>query len=202
MGHLTPGSWPTLGVQRFAPHNARQNRNVRPHWAPMAPLPPELRRYRLIVVASSLLLAAAGSIALLVILAPDPAPRPAIPLVLFAVVALAVTAYGLFFVPRWYHRAAYVISTSAPLSSVATLTLETDTESTSLYAAVSTAEASAQPLDRIALLMPRWDVRRFLDAPLAVDLYIDLSSSRLVAISSKHGVLWCMPSGHVVRNRS
>lgn len=166
---------------------------------PMARFPPELSRYRFLVVGSSLLLAGAGGVALFIAFSADPAGRSPIPFVLFALIAFAVSGFGLFFVPRWYRRAANVVATNAPLPGLATLTLESGTDSTSLYATVSTLEPSARPLERIGLLIPRWDVRPLLGVSLTVDLHIEPSSSRLMAISTDRGVLWCMPAGRVVR---
>jgi len=165
----------------------------------VARFPPELRRYRLVVVASSLFLAGAGGIALHAAFSPDPVGSSPIPFVLFAAVAFSVSGFALFFVPRWYRRAVHLVSTTAPLPGRATLTLEEDSESTSLFATVSTPEAPDGPMDRIALLMPRWAFRPFLGRPLVVGLHVDPSSSRLMAISTEHGLLWCMPMGCVVR---
>ncbi len=110
-----------------------------------------------------------------------------------------MAAFGLFFVPRWYHRAAYVVSTTSPLAATATLSLESGSDSTSLYAAVSLPQSSSGHLEGITLLIPRWNVRSVLDSPLPVRLYVDPSSSRLVAISTERGMLWCMPTGQVVQ---
>jgi len=164
----------------------------------MASFPPELGRYRLMVVGSSLLLAGMGGGALFVALSPDAGGRSPIPFVLFAVVAFAVSAFGIFFVPRWYRRAALVVSTAPRVPGIVSLTLEADSESTSLYATVSTPDPSFRLLERIALLIPRWDIRPLLGSSLSVGLHVDPSSSRLMAISTERGVLWCMPTGTVV----
>jgi hypothetical protein len=168
----------------------------------MATFPPELKRYRLLVVGSSLFLAGVGGVSLFLALSPGSSERSPIPFVLFAIVAFAVSAFGLFFVPRWYRRAAHIVSTTPPLPGFAILTLEADSESTALYAMVSTPDPAARPLERIALLIPRWKVQPLLGASLSVGLHIDPSSSRLMAISTEHGVLWCMPTGTVVRRSS
>jgi len=165
----------------------------------MVSFPPELRRYRLLVITSSLLLGGAGGFALIAALSPPSGSDSRIPLALFAIAALPVAAFGLFFVPRWYHRAAYVVSTSSPLAATATLSLESGSDSTSLYAAVSLPQPSSGHLERIALLIPRWNVRSVLGSSLPVRLYVDPSGSRLVAISTEHGMLWCMPTGQVVQ---
>jgi hypothetical protein len=164
----------------------------------MVSFPPELRRYRLLVVASSFLLAGAGSFALVAASSAPPGTASRIPLVIFAITALPVAAFGLFFVPRWYHRAAYVVSTTSPLAATATLSLEAGSDSTSLCAAVSLPQSSSGRLERIALLIPRWNVRSVLGLSLPVRLHVDPSNSRLVAISTEHGMLWCMPTGQVV----
>lgn len=170
-----------------------------PHKTTMVPFPPELSGYRFLVVGSSLLLAGAGSVALFVAFSGDSTGGSPIPFVLFALIAFAVSGFGLFFVPRWYRRAANVVATTTPWPGLATLTLETDSDSTSLYATVSTLETSARPLGHIAVLMPRWDVRPLLGASLSVDLHIEPSSSHLVAISTDRGLLWCMPTGWIAR---
>jgi hypothetical protein len=160
--------------------------------------PPELRRYRLLVITSSLLLAGAGGFALIAALLPEHTETSPIPLFLFAIAALPMAAFGLFFVPRWYHRAAHVVSTTSPLAATATLTLETS-DPNSLYADVSVPQSSPIQLERIALLIPRWNVRSVLGSSLPVGLHIDPSNSRLMAISTEHGMLWCMPTGQVIR---
>jgi hypothetical protein len=92
-----------------------------------------------------------------------------------------------------------VVSTTSPLAATATLTLDNGSDSTSLYAAVSGPQSSSIHLERIALLIPRWNVRSVLGSPLPVRLHVDPSNSRLVAISTEHGMLWCMPTGQVVQ---
>jgi len=164
----------------------------------MVSFPPELRRYRLLVITSSLLLAGAGGLALVAALSPSRGTDSRIPLVIFAIAALPVAAFGLFFVPRWYHRAAYVVATTSPLAATATLSLEAGSDSTSLYAAVSLPHISFGRMERIALLIPRWNVRSVLGSSLPVRLHVDPSNSRLVAISTEHGMLWCMPTGEIV----
>ena len=163
--------------------------------------PPELRRYRRLVITSSLLLAGAGGFALVAALSPGHTETSPIPLFLFAIFTLPMAAFGLIFVPRWYHRAAFVVSTTSPLAATAILTLDNGSDSTSLYAAVSGPQSSSIHLERIALLIPRWNVRSVVGSPLPVRLHVDPSNSRLVAISTEHGILWCMPTGQVVRAR-
>jgi len=167
----------------------------------MPSFPPELRGYRIVVVGSSLFLAGVGAVALFVALSPNTTGGPVIFLVLFAIAAFAVSVFGLVFVPRWYRRAACVVSTAVPLPGAVTLLLESDSESTSLYATITRPEASAEVLTRVSVLIPRWDVRPFLGTSLSVDLHVDPSTSRLMAITSKHGILWCMPTGQIVRDR-
>jgi hypothetical protein len=161
--------------------------------------PAELRRYLLLVITSSVILAGAAGIALFIAFLAGPATQSPIPFLLFAIVALPVALFGIFFVPRWYHRAGYIVASTSPVAAVATLTLEADSDSTSLYAAVFLPQPSATPVEHIAILIPRWNVRSVLGSSLAVHLYVDPASSRLVAISTEHGLLWCMPTGQVVR---
>jgi sterol desaturase/sphingolipid hydroxylase (fatty acid hydroxylase superfamily) len=72
--------------------------------------PPELRRYRLLVITSSVLLAGAAGVALFVAFSPRPVTQSPLPFVLFAIVAVPVALFGVFFVPRWYHRAGYIVA--------------------------------------------------------------------------------------------
>jgi len=176
--------------------------NVRPQNTQMTSFPPELQRYRFMVVGSSLLLAGAGLAALVLAFSPGSENRSLIPFVAFAIVAFAVSGFGLFFAPRWYRRAADVVSGIPPVSGMATFTVEEDSDSTSLYAAVSAGDLSAPSRVRVALLFPRWDVRPLCGAPQSVRLHIDPFNSRLMAVTTTRGTLWCMPTGHVLRHHS
>ncbi len=160
--------------------------------------PLELRRYRLAVITTSLLVGGAGGFALFAAMSLE-SGTDSLVLVLFAIVILPLAGFGLFFVPRWYHRAGHIVSSTSPIAAVATLTLETDSDSTSLYAAVSLPHSPTKLLKRVAVLSPKWDVRSLLGSSLSVQLYVDPASSRLVAISTENGLLWCMPTGQVIQ---
>jgi hypothetical protein len=196
------GAFGTLAHQAYtACLRGQLSSNVRPHMTRKPSFPPELRRYLTIVVGLSLFLACAGAVALFVAVSPNTTGGPVSVLMLFAVAAFSLSVFGLVYVPRWYRRAACVVNTAVPLPGAATLLLESESESTSLYATISRPEASAEVLDRVAVLFPRWDIRPFLGTSISVDLHVDPSTSRLMAITSKHGVLWCIPTGQVLRER-
>lgn len=155
----------------------------------MTPFPPELKRYRLIVFSASLLLGGAGVAVLLY----PPEGSPTLPRLLFAALALAMSGFGFFAVLRWYQRAAYVVATVLPRPCSASLHIDEDSDSTSLYVSLLLSEYEA-PV-RVEVIMPRWDVHDFLNTVYAVNLYIDPSNTRLMAIDTPHGRLWCMPIG-------
>jgi len=161
-------------------------------------LPPELRRHCLLAIAMSLLVGGAGVGALFVAISPELSSGSPVPFVLFAIVIIPLAAYWLFCVPRWYRRAAHVVGSTSPMAAVATFTLDT-IDSTSLYAAVSLPQSSVTPPKPVTLLCPRWNVRSVLGSALSVQLYVDPASRRLVAISTEHGMLWCIPPGQVVQ---
>ena len=161
--------------------------------------PPELRRYRLTVIAVSLLVGGAGVVALIVATLPATSTGSVIALGLYAIVVLPLATFGLFFVPRWYRRAGQVVATTSPIAGVAVLTLESSSDSDSLYATVSIPKTSTRPLKEVALLHPKWDVQSLLGSSQSVQLYVDPDGSRLVAIATDHGMLWCMPTGQILK---
>lgn len=155
----------------------------------MTPFPSELKRYRLIVICASVLLGGAGAAVLLF----PPEGSPTLPRLLFAAMALAMSGFGFFAVLLWYQRAAYVVATVAPRPCSGSLHLDEDSESTSLT--VSLLLSHNEPPVRVAVILPRWNVRAFLNTVYTVNLYIDPSNARLMAIDTPHGRLWCMPIG-------
>jgi hypothetical protein len=159
--------------------------------------PIELRRYLLTAITASLLIGGAGGFALFAATALT-SGTDSLVLVLVAIVFLSFAGFGLFFIPRWYHRAGHIVSSTTPIAAVATFTLETDSDSTSLSAAVSVPHSPTKLRKQIAVLSPKWDRRALLGSSRSVQLFIDPSSSRLVAISTEKGMLWCMPMGQVI----
>ena len=164
--------------------------------------PAELRRYRITVVLASLLLAAAGVVALGLVLTASSGTGSPIPFLLFAVVTLPIAAFGLVGVPRWYRRAGRIVSSTAPHPALATLSLDEGSDSTALYAEVRWSQGSAEPLHPVALVIPAWDVRPLLGLQLPVGGYVDPERSRLVALSTPQGMLWCVPPGRIVSHGS
>jgi hypothetical protein len=73
-----------------------------------------------------------------------------------------------------------------PVPGSATLRLESDSDSTSLYARVGAGE--------LALIVPRWGVNALLGGPVAVDLYVNPRTSGIVALRTDRGLLWTIPS--------
>lgn len=155
----------------------------------MTAFPPELKRYRLIVISASLLLGGTGTAVLFL----PPEGSPTLPRLIFAAMALAMSGFGFFAVLRWYQRAAYVVATVAPRPCSGSLHLDEDSESTSLTVSLLLSH-DEQPV-RVAVILPRWNVRAFLNTVYTVKLYIDPSNARLMAIDTPHGRLWCMPIG-------
>lgn len=154
----------------------------------MLSFPPELKRYRYIVISASLLLGGAGAAVLFF----PPEASPTLPRLLFAMTALMMSGIGCWVMWYWYPRAVYVVATTTPRPFFASLHLNEE-KFTILYASVLLSEY--EPPVRVAVIMPRWNVRVFLNRIDTVKLYIDPSSSRLMAIATPHGMLWCIPLG-------
>jgi hypothetical protein len=150
----------------------------------MVELAPNVRRHVLIATIASILVAGVGAFA-----AYNGFSRPIF--YLFAAVAFAIAWLGIVTVPRWYRRSAQVTLTGPSMPGTVTLILESDSDSTALYAKV-------QNVDRVGLLIPTWDFKPLLGATLPAKLYIDPTNSRLVAIQIDDHQLWCIPPGRVL----
>lgn len=155
----------------------------------MTPFPSELKRYRRLVISASLLLGVAGAAVLFF----PPEGSPTLPRLLFATMALVMSGFGFFVILRWYQRAAYVVATVMPRNFSASLHIAKNSNYPTLYASVLLSEY--EPPVRVAVIMPHWNVREFLNTIYTVNLYVDPSNSRLMAIDTPYGRLWCMPIG-------
>src|SRR5215472_14871561 len=98
---------------------------------------PDLRRYVLTAlwVSGAVGIAGIGSLAL-GLTGMISGGSPEWPFLLFGVVALLSSHLGLVLVPRWYRRSSTIVSSAQPTSGHILLELESDSDSTSLYATV------------------------------------------------------------------
>ena|SRR5215472_13148883 len=151
---------------------------------------PDLRRYVLTAlwVSGAVGIAGIGSLAL-GLTGMISGGSPEWPFLLFGVVALLSSHLGLVLVPRWYRRSSTIVSSAQPTSGHILLELESDSDSTSLYATV----LDTGPRSRLGLLIPTWPVQPFLGAPVDAHIYRDPASQRPVAFGTTGGLLWCMP---------
>jgi hypothetical protein len=155
------------------------------------PYPPELLRHQVVAVGASLLLSFAG-VASLVHGFRSGEDSSAI-FVAFGTAALPIGALLGWLSTSWYRRAAKLVSSGQQVAAIITLVAEADLESTTLYAEVGPVGKIADRSLRVAVLTPHWEYRSFLGTPLGAGLFVEPSSSRLMAISTQLGVLWCIP---------
>ena len=154
---------------------------------------PDLRRY----VSVAFFLSAGGGLAGLLFLglgmlglrsSADGHPWP---FVIFGVVAITSAYLGMATVPRRYRYASRLVASVKPTQQDILLELESDSDSTSLYA-TPLRSSSTQQTERVALLIPAWSVQPLLDKPLEVSAYLDPSTNRPVAFGTSRGILWCL----------
>ena len=113
------------------------------------------------------------------------------PFVIFGVVAIVSAYLGMVTVPRRYRYASRLVASVKPTQQDILLELESDSDSTSLYA-TPLRSSSSQPAERIALLMPAWSVQPLLGKPVEASAYLDPSTNRPVAFGTSRGILWCL----------
>jgi hypothetical protein len=153
---------------------------------------PDLRRY----VSVAFFLSAAVGLTGLVFLALGSLGAHGVavrswPFVIFGVVAMACAYLGMIIVPRSYRYASRVVASVTPTAQQILLGLESDSDSTSLYA-TPLPMSSTRPAKRVALLMPAWSVEPLLAGPIEVSAYLDPTTSRSVAFGTSRGILWCL----------
>jgi hypothetical protein len=158
------------------------------------PIHPDLIKYVRTVVGASGLLGLAGLSAVLAAALEIPvlARIPRWALILFGLVSVAVAFVGVFVAPRWYRRASCVVATTKPLPARLTLEVESDSDTTTLYAILDCADASLSSV-RFALLFPRWQVEPLYETQTDVTVFLDPESKRPVAIQTSRGMLWSKP---------
>ncbi len=113
------------------------------------------------------------------------------PFAIFGVIALLSSLVGIVVVPRWYRHSTRVVSTVSPRSGHIRLEIESDSESTSLYATVVDV---AELKSRIPLLMPQWRVQTLVGDPISAAIYLDPASHVPVAFRTSGGLLWVSPN--------
>jgi hypothetical protein len=119
------------------------------------------------------------------------AKGPSWPFVIFGVVAILSGCVGMTIVPRQHRYASRVVASVTATPQRIVLELESDSDSTSLYATPidSTARQRAR---RLGLLLPIWSVQSLLGKPLDVSVYLDPATNQPVAFRTAKGVLWCL----------
>jgi hypothetical protein len=119
---------------------------------------------------------------------------PWLMILLFATAALCIAWAGLVIAPRWYRHASRVVASTLPAPATIVLQLESDSESTALYASFATSPPMANAkIERFPLVIPSWSIESYLGAPLDATVYRDPSTQHPVAFQIAGGLLWCMP---------
>jgi hypothetical protein len=94
-------------------------------------------------------------------------------------------------VPRHYRSAPRVVASVMPTPRRIILELESDSDSTSLYATPVDAEGTRHR-KRLGLLVPIWSVELLLGNPLEVSAYVNPATNQPVAFRTAKGMLWCL----------
>jgi hypothetical protein len=154
----------------------------------MTPYPPELIRHQTIAISTSLLMSLVGFVALGYGLRSHDSSSKIF--VAFAAITLLVglpMAWLSFF---WYRRAARLVSGGQEISVSVRLIAKSDFDSTTLYAEVVTSTSKSL---RVAVLAPRWAYKEWLGSSQTAGLFVEPASSKIMAISTSQGMLWCIP---------
>ena len=154
---------------------------------------PDLRRYVSVAVYVS---AGVGVIGVLFVIlgqagSQNSAGTPSWPFMIFGVVLILSSYVGVRTVPRHYRSATRVVASVTPTPQRIILELESDSDSTSLYASPVDLRTTRHP-KRESLLIPIWSVESLLGKPLQVTAYIDPATNRTVAFRTAKGMLWCL----------
>jgi len=154
---------------------------------------PDLRRYVSVTFFVSAGVGVFGVLFLILGLAGvhGSAKGPSWPFVIFGVVAILSGCVGMTIVPRHYRYASRVVASVTATPQRIVLELESDSDSTSLYATPidSTARQRAR---RLGLLLPIWSVQSLLGKPLDISVYLDPATNQPVAFRTAKGMLWCL----------
>lgn len=157
--------------------------------------PTELLRHQIIAVATSAVLSIAGIAALIYGLRSG--GDYASGLVAYGIVSLLVGLAMAHLTFSWYRRAARLVAAGTSITAHATLIRDESMESTSLYVGISLSGSNTQLPVRVAVLTPAWDYTNMLQGSHTVALFIEPRSSKLMAVSTIHGTLWCIPHNQV-----
>jgi len=154
---------------------------------------PDLRRYVSVAVNVS---AGVGVIGVLFVIlglagSQNSAGTPSWPFIIFGVVAILSSYVGVRTVPRHYRSATRLVASVMPMPERIILELESDSDSTSLYATPVDAEGTRRQ-KRLGLLVPIWSVEPLLGNPLEVSAYVDPATNQPVAFRTAKGMLWCL----------
>lgn len=96
------------------------------------------------------------------------AGHPEWPFVIFEVIAIVSGVLGTTLVPRHYRTATQVVNTFEPTAQRILLELDSDSDSTSLYATpLEVGSGANKRRDRYALVLPIWNVESLLNERIA-----------------------------------
>lgn len=147
----------------------------------------DLKRY----VSAAFLVSAGVGVFGMVFLILGVVRTPSWPFVIFGIVAILSAYLGTAIVPRHYRYASPVVASVTPTPQRIVLELESDSDSTSLYATPIDSVAP-QCAGRLGLLIPAWSVEPLLGNPLDVSAYLDPDTNRPVAFRTPNGLLWSL----------
>ena len=156
---------------------------------------PELKSRVAFTVAACLILKMLG-IAMLVAVAAQAdfvtvAPRSVT--LIAGCVFLALGTLGMTLWPRWYQRATRVVETEKPVHASVRLRVESDSDSTTLFADIAQIDGAALADPAVPLLMPRWSTAQVAGQRLDVSAWRDPGSGKVLALETPWGRIWSMP---------
>lgn len=156
---------------------------------------PELKSRVTFTVAACLILKLLG-IAMLIAVAAQADLVAAVPRAVTlsaGCIFLALGTLGMTLWPRWYQRATRVVETEKPVHASVRLRVESDADSTTLYADVAQIDGAALADSAVPLLMPRWSTARIAGQCLDVSAWRDPGSGKVLALETPWGRIWSMP---------
>jgi hypothetical protein len=152
---------------------------------------PDLRRYVSVAFYLSAAVGVTGVLFLILGITQNSAGTPHWPFIIFGIVAILSGYLGVTMVPRHYRSATRVVASVMPTPQRIILELESESDSTSLYATPVDAEGTRHR-KRLALLIPIWSVEPLLGNPLEASAYVDPATNEPVAFRTPKGLLWCL----------
>jgi hypothetical protein len=106
---------------------------------------------------------------------------------------LALGTLGMTLWPRWYQRATRVVESERPVHASVRLRVESDSDSTSLFADIARIEGAALADPAVPLLLPRWPTDAVAGQRLDVSAWRDPESGKVLALETPWGRIWSMP---------